>query len=483
MAVYLAIDLGTTGCRSILFDSKLRQISDCYEEYGLITPKEKWVEQDADLWWTLTLKTAKSAIRKATVAAEEIRGISVSSQGITLVPVDENLNPLCYALSWLDMRAEQQKERIEKDFGQRRMFSLTGKSIDAAYFLPKVLWLREERTKIYEKAWKFLMPMDFLVAKLTGKCVTDHSMASGTLLYDIKNKVWSKELLDRYGIEEDRLPRLQWSGEPAGTLLPEVARELGLSEDCTVAVGAQDQRCASLAAGLKKGVVTVSLGTAGSICKYWEEARTDIDTRIGWSAYVNENTWVTEGVVNTAAACLRWVRDEMFPGNGYDRINEEASAAMERGSGLMFYPYLGGGSSPDYYSDAEGCFYGASLATKRGDFALAVMEGIAFQIRIILEAMGAYEDVSSLVLFGGGAKSALWCQIIADVTGVEILVSEVTEAAGAGAAILAGIGTGQFKRDNLPKLVYSKSYKPGERQAESQRKYEKFRNVEYKLWR
>lgn len=481
--IYLAIDLGTTGCRSILFDSELRQISDCYQEYGLITLGDKWVEQDAELWWTLTLETAKGALEKAGVSAAEVKAISVSSQGITLVPVDKKLNPLYHAISWLDTRAEQQAEQIEKDFGKRHIFTLTGKPVDAAYFLPKVLWLKDEIPEIYKAAWKFLMPMDFLIAKLTGNCVTDHSMASGTLLYDIKNKVWSREVLNKYDIEECRLPELKWSGEIAGTLLPEVAQELGLSPECVVAVGAQDQRCAALGAGLKKGVMTISLGTAGALCKYWEEAKTEGDMRIGWSAYVSEGSWVTEGVVNTAASSLRWVRDVIFPGCSYDIINQEAAEAQERESGMLFYPYLSGASSPDYYPDSEGCFYGVNLASQRGDFALAVMEGVAFQIRIILEAMEAYKDVRSLVLFGGGARSPLWCQIISDVTGMEIVVPETEEAAGAGAAILAGLAVGDFTRSKLPTLTYKRFCQPGSRQAEYEKKYGRYRDIEYKLWR
>ncbi|MBO5070515.1 MAG: hypothetical protein J6C37_09160 [Roseburia sp.] len=483
MSVYLAIDLGTTGCRSILFNSELEQVSDGYREYGLITPKEKWVEQDANLWWSLTIETAKEAINQSNIKKEEIKGISVSSQGITLVPVDEELQPLHNALSWLDMRAESQTEQIKKDFGLRDMFTLTGKPIDAAYLLPKLLWLKEELSEIYEKAWKFLMPMEFLVAKLTGKCVTDHSMASGTLMYDIKNKTWSRQVLDKYKIPEDKFPELRWSGEVAGTLLPEVARELGLSETCVVAVGAQDQRCAALGAGLKKGVVTLSLGTAGAICKYWNEAKTEGDTRIGWSAYVNENSWVTEGVIDTAGSSLRWLRDTMYPGCSYGIINAEAEEASKRGSGLLFYPYLSGASSPDRYPDSEGCFYGASLATGRGDFALSVMEAIAFQTKIIMEAMGGCEDVHTLVLFGGGSKSPLWCQIIADVLGMEIVVPATAEAAGAGAAILAGIAVGEFERDLCPSLVHKTTYKPGERKEMYRKKYERYREIEYKLWR
>ena len=483
MAVFLAIDLGTTGCRSILFDEGLQQLADCYQEYGLITPREGWVEQDAQLWWELTLETAKGAMAKAGISGDEVRGISVSSQGITLVPVDQELRPLYHAISWLDVRPAEQAARLEQDFGFRSMFTMTGKPIDPAYFLPKILWLRDQEPEVYEKAWKFLMPMDFLMGKLTGRCVTDHSMASGTLLYDIKNSVWSREILERYEIREERLPELAWSGQVAGTVLPEVARELGLREDCVVGVGAQDQKSAALGVGLKEGIVTISLGTSGAISRYWTEAKTEGDTRIPWSAYVWPKAWVTEGVINTAAATLRWLRDVMFPGASYDVINQEAREAMERGSSLMCYPYLNGGSSPDDYPDSQGCFYGVSLATVRGDFALAVMEAIAFQTRIILEAMDAGTDVHTLILFGGGAKSPLWCQIIADVTGMRIQVPKTAEAAGAGAAVMAGMAAGDFVPGQLPAVKCGKEYVPGEAREAYEKKYQEYRKLEYKLWR
>ena len=185
MSVYLAIDLGTTGCRSILFDTKLRQLGVAYEEYGLITPQENWVEQDAELWWELTLRTAEKAIAQSGIDAKTIDGISISSQGITIVPVDKNWTPLCNALSWLDVRAEAETAQLEADLGNTFLFAHTGKPNNPCYTLPKMLWLMKNRQELCQKAWKFLMPMDYLIGKFTGNCVTDHYMASGTLMYDI----------------------------------------------------------------------------------------------------------------------------------------------------------------------------------------------------------------------------------------------------------------------------------------------------------
>lgn len=475
MSIYLAIDLGTTGCRSILFDGMLRQLGAAYEEYGLITPRENWVEQDAELWWQLTLRTAKAAIAKSGIDPKSIDGIAVSSQGITIVPVDENLTPLCNALSWLDVRAEKQTARLEADWGKERMFTHTGKLIDPCYTLPKLLWLMEERPELCEKAWKFLMPLDFLVGKFTGNCVTDHSMASGTLMYDIKNCCWSKEVLEHYHIDEAKLPQLRWSGESAGVVQPEVAETLGLRADCVVAVGAQDQKCASLGAGLQEGTMTVSLGTAAAIIKLWNEPLTAQHTKVGWCGNVTPNTWVTEGVINTAGTCLRWVRDLMFPGESYDQINKEAQQALENGSRVLFYPYLNGATCPDYFPQSQGCFYGVDLAAKRGDFALAVMRGVAYQLRTVLEAMDAYGNVERLVFFGGAANSALWCQLIADITNMDISVTSNPEAAGAGAAMLAAQANGV----ELEHLEYARVYSS---RGGYDEQYKRYREIAHKLW-
>lgn len=482
MAFYLAIDLGTTGCRSIVFDEALTMRASSYEEYGLITPCAEWVEQDAELWWTLTLKTAQKAIAEAGIDGREIDAVSVSSQGITIVPVDGRATPLGNAISWLDVRAAEQAETLRQKIGVADLFELSGKCIDPAYSLPKMMWLKKERPEQYQNAYKFLMPMDYLLAKLSGRFLTDHTMASGTLAYDMKAKTWNEPILRMLGIERAKLPDLVWSGEAVGTVLPEVAAHLSLREDCIVIAGAQDQRCASLAAGIGKGTMTISLGTAGAVCKLWDHLPAVRDMRIGWSAYIREDAWITEGVINTASVCLRWLRDIMYPDCDYDMISAEAECAQKRGNALIFYPYLSGASCPERYPDSTGCFYGATLATQRSDFALAVMEGVAFQIRILLEVMEAYKDVRTLVLFGGGSNSPFWCQLIADITQMRIQVPDITEAAGAGAAILAGIGAGRFDRMSAPRVQARNVYSPGPNKAAYEQRYQRYRALEKKVW-
>lgn len=477
MSFFLAIDLGTTGCRSILFDKNLDCISSDYEEYGLITPKEKWTEQDANLWWDLTLKTAENAINKGKINPKDIDAVSVSSQGITLVPVDKDFTPLCNAISWLDTRAEAETEQIDKDFGADYIFKLSGRTLEPDYTLPKLLWFKNNQPEIFNNAYKFLMPLDFLIAKFTGRAVTDYSMATGSMLYDLKKFCWSKEILDFYGIDENKLPEVAPSYEKAGFVLPEVADKLGLRRDCVVAVGAQDQKCAAYGVGLDDGVMTISLGTAAAISKLWKTPENEVNEGVGWCGYVEKGLFTTEGVIGTAGTCLRWTRDMLFKGEKYDVIDNEAIAARERGSSLLFYPHLIGAGSPDYYPESTGVFYGVNLATERGDFALAVMEGIAFQMRTILETMKAYGNVKSIVVFGGGAKSDLWADIIANATGMELQIPKTYEAAGAGAARLAAKAAGV----ELPPLKIVKTIVP-DKKEQYYEKYLKFRDIDKKMW-
>ncbi len=479
MGAYLAIDLGTTGCRSSIFDENLNVIAYAYEEYPLITPCENQVEQDANLWWELTLKTVSESIDKSEISGKEIRSISVSSQGITLVPVDEVGKPLMNAISWLDSRAVEETEQIRKDFGDEKIFSMTGKPINEAYTLPKLLWIKKHYPEVYQKAEKFLMPMDFLIGKITGKFVTDYSMASGTLMYDLKNHCWSEEILAKYDIPVQKLPELMESGTVVGKVSPGLAVVLGLSLDCTVIQGAQDQKCAAFGVGLSPEKMTVSLGTAAAVTGYRESAENLTNQGIGWCGYTKKDIFVMEGVINTAGTCLRWVRDTIFPGKGYDIINRAAKEAEEKGGRVLFYPYLAGASAPDFYPESEGVFYGLSLDNKPGDLALAVMKGVAFQLRTLLEAMDAYAKVTSLIIFGGGAESELWCRIIADSTGMKVCIPETTEAACYGAARLAAIGVGA----DVPPLKTKKELEPGEKSTWYQEEYKRFKQIEEKLWR
>lgn len=481
MVYFLAIDLGTTGCRSMVFDDALRLLGADYIEYGLITPRPNWYEQDANLWWDIACQTMKAAIAASGISGNEIVSLSVSSQGISIVPVDRAWQPLRNALSWMDTRAEEEERRLIAELGQEETFSRTGKRIAATYTLPKLLWLQQNEPDVFEKADYFLMPLDFLTAKLCKNAVTDPSMASGTLLYDMVESCWHKPTLARFGIDEAKLARILPSGSVAGKVLPEVAAQLGLSSNCLVCVGAQDQRCASLGAGLSPGVVTVSLGTAAAVCKLCARFAPEDGMHVGWSPHVFAGEWISESVAGAAGASLRWLRDSLYRATDYSAINFEAAQAREKGSDVVFLPYLCGPGFPRFDPDSTGCFYDITLASERGDFALAVMRGVTYQIREILESMDAGGETRQLVLFGGGVKSALWRELFADALGMPVSIPANAETAGVGAALLAGLGAGVFRREHLPQIETAQICLPSAQAAEEERQYRRFRALEQKL--
>lgn len=481
MAYLMAIDLGTTGCRSMVFNDTLRLLGVDYIEYGLMTPKPNWYEQDATLWWETACRTMQAAIAKAGIDGKRITALSISSQGISIVPVDRRFQPLRSALSWMDTRAEKEEQQLIRELGQEETFLRTGKRIAATYTLPKLLWMQAHQPDVFQAADRFLMPLDFLTAKLTGRAVTDPSMASGTLLYDMRAGCWHKPTLARYGIAEHKLPEILPSGSVAGNVLPEVAEKLGFSGDCIVCIGAQDQRCASLGAGLAKGVVTVSLGTAAAVCKLSDRFAPEEGMHVGWSPYVFSGEWVSESVAGAAGASLRWLRDSVYQEKTYDTINREAQRAREKNSAVTFLPYLCGPGFPNFDPASTGCFYNLTLAAERGDLALAVMRGVVCQIREILESMDSGNGTKRLVLFGGGAKSALWRQLFADGLGIPVSIPENAETAGVGAAILAGLGAGVFRKEQLPQIPVLQVCQPSVLTQEEEKQYLRFRTLEHKL--
>ena len=304
----VGIDIGTMGIRSMVFDSDLVEVGKSYKTYPLINISSKEIEQDANLWWQLTVETLKEALEQAK-GKGQVRGISVSSQGIAFVPVDKNYEPLRNAFSWLDGRAEEQITQIQEKFSERRMYEITGKSTKAFYTLPKIMWLKQNEPENYKKAHKLLLPLDFVTAKLCGKPVCDHTMAAGTMMYDINTQDWNDEITDAFGVDKGKLPELRYSAEPIGTVLGSVAQELGLPDGVKVCVGGQDQKCASFGAGIADGIATISLGTATAVGKRWSVPHKDELMRIPSFSFLFEKTWFTEGVLSTAAACMRWLKE------------------------------------------------------------------------------------------------------------------------------------------------------------------------------
>ncbi len=486
MALLLGLDLGTTGCKAAVYDDSGNVLGDSYLEYGLITLSSVMIEQDPQAWWDLTCQAVHQALAASDVDRSDVRAVAVSSQGISFVLLDADGHPIGNAINWLDSRALDESGEILQQRTEEGLFGVTGKRAAPFYVLPKLLWLRKNRPEQWRKARKLLMGHDYLVYRLCGAHVTDHSMAGGTLLYALHELDWDAGLLDEFAIPRTLLPDIRWSGTPAGNLLPEVARLLGLPQETMVVVGSQDQKCAALGAGIADGLATLSLGTASAICQVMDQPLTDPQMRIPSFTFVQPGRWILEGVVGTGAGSLRWYRDTIAGGTAYDELDAEASQVPPGSDGVMFLPHLSGATSPHWKSTARGNFHGLSLATSRAHLTRALLEGVAYQLHenvsITQELAGPAQQA---IVFGGGARSALWRQIIADVIDIPVVWTPTVETASLGAAMLAGLGCGLFPslaeaRADMVKTQAVQKPDPARVQIYAEA-YERYRQVEVRL--
>ena len=457
---FLGLDIGTTGCKSMLFDEKLNIISQDYIEYDLIYSKNGVVEQSPIELWDMAKQTIKSTLHSAEVPKNKISAISISSQGISFVPVDKEGKELCNIISWLDTRAFKQTNEIRNLIGGKYIFNTTGKKIKSSYTLPKIMWIKENEVDIYQNTYKFLMVLDYITYNLTGVMRTDYSMASGTMMFDIINHEWDEKILDICGIDKNKLPDVAEMGTKVGKIKNEVAAELGLNVDTEVILGAQDQKCAAIGAGIAHKVATVSLGTstAISIISY----SPDMDERQSIPCFaLDKKRWTYEAVIGTTGAALKWMRN-LFD-IGYDEMCKLAENSPQGANGLFFYPHFTGAGSPYWKDEAKGSFYGITLSADKSDMIRSLLEGIAFQIKVNIEALEKINsvEIKEVRLFGGGAKQEFWVQLIADVVGLPVNVLYTAEAANVGASMLAAKGIGIESRIDDDRLI-KKRYLPNQ---------------------
>ena len=442
MNYVVAVDLGTSGCRSAIYDADLNMRSISSVQIPILNLSSRQVEQNPEDWWNGLVQTVREAVSMAHVAPRDIRAISISSQGISIVPIDVHGVPLRNAISWLDSRPERQTEKLLERHSFEELYRLTGKRASEIYSLPKYQWIMEEEPEIYKKTYKFLLPLDYLILKLCGKCCTDHTCAGGTMCYDIEKQTWAKDLMDDCGLSLEHFPEICWSGTALGGLSPAAASSLGLSENTVVVMGAQDQKCASFGAGLNANSITVSLGTAACIEALIPRPQGDPQCRIPLFSYLSPNAWVLEGLLSSGCVCYSWFKDILGPQTDFAHMDASILNAPAQDRPVFFYPYLSGESSPNWRENF-GHFARLSLATTAGHMARSILEGIACALRGNLEAMrDMLPGSQELHLFGGGAKNPVFCQIIADVTNKSVSAYSHMETALVGAAMLAMQGVG-----------------------------------------
>lgn len=418
--MYLGIDLGTTGLKCVMYDKDGDVLSEYNEEYPLIFIGS-FVEQDSNLWWEKITEAVKGLVSKC---GGDVEALSISTQGISFVPVDEEGNTLYNSINWLDMRASSECKELEDHFGADVIFKKTGKLCDASYSLPKIMWFMRNRPEVWKKTYKLLFPLDYLNMKLTGSFVTDYTIAGGTMLYNIRELCWDKEIMEYCGIDESILPNVCPMGTDIGCILPKVAEELGINGSCRVIMGAQDQKVAAIGAGLNEGVCTMSFGTATAVTKMQSEP---LDESEVCQFRFDDNCYVSEGVAETSGAALKWL-SHMMGDISYKEMDKLAESSVPGANGVTMETAFSTGASMS----------GMTLSTTKGDLIYALYEGVCRETAQRISQMGGASEIR---VFGGGSKSKIWCDILARITGCRICILDTPETASRGAAILASGGT------------------------------------------
>ncbi len=451
----LAIDVGTTTAKAALFDIKGQLITTATQEYPTYYPKPGWVEQDPEDWWNAAVKVVREAIGKAKIDPRDIGGICASSQRETMAFIDKDGKSLGRIPIWMDRRSTPQAEWIMKNFDIKEIYKKTGLIVDATFTATKLMWLKEHNPELLKKAWKGLQPKDYLVYKMTGKAVTDYSAASRTMLFDINKLQWDHELIEDLGLSgfSHILPDAYPSSEVIGEVTTDAADILGIVAGIPVVAGMGDRQAEVLGAGILEPTrLEESTGTGSTTATHVDEPKLDPKMRYVVTASAVKGKWTIEAGMSTAGAVLRWFRDQFAEGESilanmtrrraYEYLDMEAEYVPPGSNGLIVLPFFSGARAPRWNPKARGLIFGLTVYHSRAHVFRALMEGIAYEIRKILEVLQEQEISSNeIVVMGGGGKTPTWARIKANVTGKEVILPELLDAALAGDAIVAGVGT------------------------------------------
>lgn len=439
---FIGTDLGTSAVKLVLMTETGKIVRIVSEDYPLSFPHPGWSEQNPEDWFRQTLKGLQKLLDG--LDRTEVRGISFGGQMHGLVMLDEQDQVIRPAILWNDGRSTEEVQYLNETVGKDRLLAWTGNIAYAGFTAPKLLWVRKHEPENFRKARKIMLPKDYLAWRLTGTFSTDYSDASGMLLLDVKHRCWSKEMLDLCGIREEQLPHLHESYAPIGTLKPEICTELGLSHEVIVAAGAGDNAAAAVGTGtVGEGRCNLSLGTSGTLFLSSDSFLGDPSARLHAFAHADGHYHLM-GCMLSAAACNKWWMEEILQTAEF--AEEQNGIEDSLGKNHVYYlPYLMGERSPWNDPRARSAFIGMSLDSTRKDMTQAMLEGVAFGIRDMLEA--AREDgicPQRTMICGGGAKSPLWRRIMANVLNLEIDVPACEEGPGMGAAMLAMVSAGVY---------------------------------------
>ncbi len=439
--LFVGVDLGTSSVKLLLMDENGRILNIAVKEYPLYFPKTGWSEQNPDDWWNGFVSGMKELV--SGFDPLDIKGISFGGQMHGLVILDEEDRVLRPAILWNDGRTQKECDYYNKTVGREKISEYTGNMAFTGFTAPKLLWLRENEPDVFARISKIMLPKDYLAYRLSGVHCTDVSDASGMLLFDVKNKRWSEEMCKLTGISVSQLARVYESYEPVGNVLPKIADELGISRDVKIVAGAGDNAAGAVGTGtLEHGMCSVSLGTSGTVFIAADSYAVDPANTMHTFAHAN-GKYHFLGCMLSAASSNKWWMDDIIGTKDYAA---EQKNIKELGKNSVFYlPYLMGERTPHNNPNARGVFAGLSLDTTREDMTQAVMEGVSFALRDSLEIARSFGvEITRIRAIGGGAKSPLWCSILANVMNVKVDKINCEEGPGYGAAILAAVGCGVY---------------------------------------
>lgn len=460
----IGVDIGTSGTKTVIFDTEGNAVASALFEYGMAQPKNGWAEQNPEDWWKATYMSIAAAMEKAGADKSAVAGIGLSGQMHGLVILDDQDRVIRPSIIWCDQRTAEECGIIMSDLGDKIITETANEAL-TGFTASKIKWVQRHEPENWAKVRKIMLPKDYIRYKLTGEFATEVSDGSGMQLMNITQRTWSKVMLDYFGIKESQLGHMYESCEATGKLTSEAAALCGLEPGVIVAGGAGDQAASAIGNGIvKTGVASITLGTSGVVFVHSDDVHIDPAGRINAFCHAVPGKWHMMGCTQGAGLSFKWFRDEIMPeiaekaaaeGKIVNKALDDIAASVPAGAGgVIFLPYLMGERSPHPDPDARGVFFGLSASHGRAEMLRAVLEGVAYSLYDngrAVESMGI--PMSDICIAGGGANSRLWTQIIADTYGVSVSKTNSSESGALGVAILAGCAAGIY--DSVPSACSS----------------------------
>lgn len=447
MSLFLGIDISTTGAKALLINREGEVVGSATRSLALSTPRPLWSEQDPRDWWEGVAASIRQALAQANVSGDAVSAIGLTGQMHGLVLLDASNEPLRPAILWNDQRCGDECDEIRALVGRERLIRITGNDALTGFTAPKIVWVKKHEPDLFARARRVLLPKDYIRLKLTGHPAMDKADGSGTMLFDLKSRDWSSDILAALGIPAEWMPATYEGPQVTGEVSSQAAEATGLNRGTPVVAGGGDQAAGAVGVGaVRPGIVGLTLGTSGVVFATTESCLIEPEGRLHAFCHAMPDRWHLMGVMLSAAGSLQWYRDSLAPHASFDELMAEAAEAPAGSEGLIFLPYLSGERTPHPDPLARGAWVGLTLRHKRAHLTRAVLEGVAFGLKdsfALIQGAGL-GTIRQVRVSGGGAKSALWRQVLSDVLGAELVTVNTTEGAAYGAAILAGVGCGAW---------------------------------------